>query len=88
MMLEENCLFPSAAVQGAERVPSGLQGTTYWEWCLSYAMSRLFVSCRSWSAVGKLILTITVLGQCVNGVVGVTVCGLYWLLETCMQQMS
>jgi len=31
MMLEENHLFHAAAVQIAERVPSGLQSPTYWE---------------------------------------------------------
>ena len=31
MMLEEKPLFHAAAVQSAERVPSGLQSPAYWE---------------------------------------------------------
>jgi len=36
MMLEENPLFHAAAVQIAERVPSGLQSPAYWELILFY----------------------------------------------------
>ena len=42
MILEENRLFHAAAVQNAERVPSGLQIHAYWELCVPYMMSRLF----------------------------------------------
>ena len=54
MMLEENPLVHTAAVQSAERVPSRLQSPTYWELHVPYRMSRLFLSCRSWSTFGRL----------------------------------
>jgi len=51
MMLEENPLVHTVAVQSTERVLSGLQSLAYWELRVPYMMNRLFLGCRSWCDV-------------------------------------
>ena len=61
-------MFHTAPVQSAQRVPGGLQIPAYWELHIPYTISRLFLSCRSWSTVGRWMLTPTILRQCMAGV--------------------
>jgi len=88
-------LLHVVTVQSAERVPSGLQSPSCIKQLLlhvPFTMIRLFLSCRSWSTVGRLTLTspfshsLSMAGA--DGMACVPVHDLYRLLETRMQRMS